>query len=70
MHRVGYEFQYFTSLDYRRKGVARRLHQHIEDYLTRQGVLLSYCLIMEGNLSSIVRNFYTLQISLIFYQHG
>ncbi|MFQ5891607.1 MAG: GNAT family N-acetyltransferase [Candidatus Methanofastidiosia archaeon] len=53
IHRVGYEFQYFTSPDYRRKGVARRLHQHIEDYLTRQGVLLSYCLIMEGNLSSM-----------------
>ena len=49
--RVGYEFQYFTSPDYRRKGVAGALHKHIEDYLASQGAALSYLLIMEGNLA-------------------
>lgn len=48
--RVGYEFQYFTSPDRRGKGVASVLHGHIEDYLTGQNVVLSYLLIMEGNL--------------------
>ena len=47
--RVGYEFQYFTSPDYRGKGVARQLHQHIEGYLISQGVALSYLLIIEDN---------------------
>jgi GNAT superfamily N-acetyltransferase len=51
--RVGYEFQYFTSPDYRRKGVAKQLHQHIEDHLAQHGAMLSYCLIMEGNLPSM-----------------
>jgi GNAT superfamily N-acetyltransferase len=53
INRVGYEFQYFTSLDYRRKGVARQLHQYIENRLTQHGVVLSYCLITEGNLPSM-----------------
>lgn len=48
--RVGYEFQYFTSPDHRGKGVARRLQGHIEDYLTGKNAVLSYLLIMEGNL--------------------
>jgi GNAT superfamily N-acetyltransferase len=48
--RVGYEFQYFTSPDRRGKGVAKVLHGHIENYLTGQSVVLSYILIMEGNL--------------------
>jgi RimJ/RimL family protein N-acetyltransferase len=51
--RIGYEFQYFTSPDHRKEHVARQLHQHIEDYLNRQGVVLSYALIMEGNLPAI-----------------
>ncbi len=49
--RVGYEFQYFTSPDHRRKGVGRTLHRKIEDYLTRHGVALSYLLIMEDNVA-------------------
>lgn len=48
--RTGYEFGYFTSPDHRGRGVARALHQHIEDYLTTRDVALSYLLIMEGNL--------------------
>lgn len=51
--RVGYEFQYFTSSDYRRKGIARQLHQHIEDHLTQHGAELSYLLIIEGNLPAM-----------------
>jgi GNAT superfamily N-acetyltransferase len=51
--RVGYEFQYFTSPDYRRKGVAKQLHQHIEDRLAQHGAMLSCCLIIEGNLPSM-----------------
>jgi len=51
--RIGYEFQYFTSPDYRRKSVAKRLHQQIEEHLTKSGAQLSYALIMEGNLPSM-----------------
>ena len=51
--RVGYEFQYFTSPKFRRRGVASNLHQTIERYLINQGVVLSYALIMEGNTSSM-----------------
>ena len=51
--RIGYEFQYFTSPDHRKKNIARQLHQHIEGHLTSQGVVLSYVLIMEGNLPAI-----------------
>ena len=50
---VGYEFQYFTHPECRRKGIARQLHRHIEDYLIRQGAALSYLIIMEGNLPSM-----------------
>jgi len=51
--RVGYEFQYFTSPDCRRQGVARSLRHTVEGYLTDQGVALSYALIMEGNTPSM-----------------
>lgn len=53
VHRVGYEFQYFTSLEYRRKGVAQALRKKIDDYLSDQGAVLSYACIMEGNLPSM-----------------
>jgi GNAT superfamily N-acetyltransferase len=53
VRRVGYEFQYFTSPDYRRRGVAHALREKIEGYLTDQGASLSYALIMEGNISSM-----------------
>ena len=50
---VGYEFQYFTSPGHRRHGIARELRNKIESHLIEQGVVLSYALIMKGNLPSI-----------------
>jgi len=50
---VGHQFQLFVSPEYRRKGVASKLHQYREDYLTQQGVVLSYALIIEGNVPSM-----------------
>jgi len=49
IRRVGYEFQAFVSPDYRRRGVATQLHQQREAYLTQQGAVLTYALIIEGN---------------------
>jgi GNAT superfamily N-acetyltransferase len=51
--RIGYEFQYFTSPDYRRRSIAKRLRQQIEEHLTQRGAQLSYALIMEDNLPSM-----------------
>ncbi len=51
--RVGYEFQYFTSPDHRRRGVAHSLRQSIENHLVARGAALSYALIMEGNVPSM-----------------
>lgn len=51
--RIAYEFQYMTSPDLRRKGVAQRLHRHIKDYVSGHGAALSYLLVMEGNVPSI-----------------
>jgi GNAT superfamily N-acetyltransferase len=51
--RVGYEFQYFTSPEFRRRSVASKLHQTIEGYLKKTGAALSYALIMEGNTPSM-----------------
>lgn len=51
--KVGYEFQAFTSPSYRRKGIAKSLHEHVENHLKQQDVVLSYCLLMEGNFPSI-----------------
>jgi len=54
VHRVGYEFQYFTSPDHRRRGVAQALRKRVERYLSDQEVALSYACIMEGNLPSML----------------
>lgn len=51
--RIGYEFQYFTAPGYRRKGVAARLHQHIQNYLIKNNAVLSYVIIMEDNTPSM-----------------
>jgi GNAT superfamily N-acetyltransferase len=51
--RVGYVFQAFTSPDARRKGVATRLLQQREDFLRKQGAVLAYTLIIEGNSPSM-----------------
>jgi RimJ/RimL family protein N-acetyltransferase len=53
IRRVGYEFQYFTSPDHRRRSIAKRFRQQVEEYLTQSGAQLSYALIMEGNLPSM-----------------
>jgi GNAT superfamily N-acetyltransferase len=53
IRRVGYEFQYFTSPDYRGKGVAKQLHKQIEDYLIQCSTVLSYLLVIEGNLPAM-----------------
>jgi GNAT superfamily N-acetyltransferase len=53
LSRVGYEFQYFTLPEYRKKGIARQLHRHIEDHLIQRGALYTYLVIMEGNLPSM-----------------
>jgi N-acetylglutamate synthase-like GNAT family acetyltransferase len=53
IHPVGYEFQYFTSPEYRRKSIAQALRKRIEHYLSDQGTVLSYACIMEGNLPSM-----------------
>ena len=54
VRRVGYEFQYFIAPNYRRRGIAKRLRQKVEDYLTQHGAVLSYALIMEDNRPSIL----------------
>lgn len=51
--RVGYEFQYFTAPESRKRGVARSLRRAVESHLTDRGVVLSYALIMEGNTPSM-----------------
>jgi len=53
LSRIGYQFQFFTSPQHRRQGVAKQLHRQVEDHLIQQGAALSYCLIMEGNLPSM-----------------
>jgi GNAT superfamily N-acetyltransferase len=50
---VGYEFQYFTSPDNRGKGVAKQLHKQIEDHLIQHSTVLSYLLVIEGNLPAM-----------------
>ncbi len=42
VNRIGYEFQYFTSPDFRGRGVAKQLHKQIEDYLSKT-ILLTAC---------------------------
>jgi GNAT superfamily N-acetyltransferase len=49
----GYEFQYFTSPSHRRKGIANKLHNHIENYLNGQGAIITFGLIIGGNIPSI-----------------
>ena len=53
VHKVGYEFQYFTDPGHRGKGAARQLRETIEAWLVDQGAVLSYALIMEANVPSI-----------------
>src|SRR5512139_2657353 len=50
---VGYEFQYFTSPDFRGKGIARQLHKQIRNHFIQHGAVLSYLLVIEGNLPAM-----------------
>jgi GNAT superfamily N-acetyltransferase len=47
--RVGYEFQYFTSIEHRRMGVAGQLRQRIEQHLVDSGATMTTALIMDNN---------------------
>lgn len=49
VRRIGYGFQAFVAPEYRRTGVASRLHQHREDYAAQQGTSLFYTLVLEKN---------------------
>jgi len=53
VERVGHEFQVFVDPEYRGRRIAGQLHEVLEEYLTEQGVVLSYALIIEGNKPSI-----------------
>ncbi len=53
LSRVAYLFQAFVSPDYRRKGIASQLLQQRLDYLTQQGAVLAYTLIIEDNIPSM-----------------
>ncbi len=53
IEKVGYEFQAFVDPRYRGKRIAGQIHQIREEYLRKQGAVLSYCLIIEGNTPSI-----------------
>lgn len=51
--RIGYSFQTFISPDQRKKGLAKKLLQYMEDDLIQNGAALVYGLIIEGNLPSM-----------------
>jgi GNAT superfamily N-acetyltransferase len=50
---IGYEFQAFVDPAYRGKRIAGHLHQLRAEYLNKQGSVLSYGLILEGNTPSV-----------------
>ncbi|MDA3791889.1 MAG: GNAT family N-acetyltransferase [Desulfobacula sp.] len=47
--RIAYGFQAFVAPEYRRTGLASRLHQHSEDYAIHKGASLFYTLVIEKN---------------------
>jgi GNAT superfamily N-acetyltransferase len=53
VEKVGHEFQAFVDPEYRGRRVTGQLTQAREEYLRKQGAVLSYGLIMEGNKPSI-----------------
>jgi N-acetylglutamate synthase-like GNAT family acetyltransferase len=53
LNKIGYSFQTFISPDHRKKGLAKKLLQYMEDHLIQNGAALVYGLIMEGNLPSM-----------------
>lgn len=53
VEKVGHEFQAFVHPDYRGRRIAGLLHEAREEYLKKQGAMLSYGLIIEGNKPSM-----------------
>jgi L-amino acid N-acyltransferase YncA len=53
LSRVGYSFQTFVHPNHRKKNLAKRLLQHMEDHLIQNSAVLVYGLIMERNVPSI-----------------
>ena len=53
IEKVGYEFQAFVDPEYRGRRIAGQLQQKREEYIRKQGAILSYGLIMEGNKPSM-----------------
>jgi len=53
LRKVGHQFQLFVDPEYRGRGIAGHLHKCGTSYLTQQGAVLSYALIIEGNIPSI-----------------
>lgn len=51
--KVGHGFQAFVDPEYRGRRIAGQLHQVRENYLRQRGAVLSYTLIMEGNIPSM-----------------
>ncbi len=51
--KVGYLFQAFVDPDYRGRGIAGQMHKVSEAYLRKQGAILGYSLIIEGNKPSM-----------------
>jgi GNAT superfamily N-acetyltransferase len=51
-HRVGYEYQFFTAPEHRRKGVAQRLRGAIEAYLAVKQADLTTAVVAVGNAPS------------------
>ncbi|NLN75578.1 MAG: GNAT family N-acetyltransferase [Armatimonadetes bacterium] len=50
---VGYSWNYYTSPDHRRKGVAIALIAKVEEFYRQQGASLAYVYIMDSNAPSI-----------------
>ncbi len=51
--RIGYEFRYCVAPAYRRRGLGRALHHHIEGVLREQGAALSCLLVAKDNLPAV-----------------
>lgn len=51
--KVGHVFQAFVDPDYRGRRIAGQMHEVHEEYLRQQGAVLSYSLIIEGNVPSM-----------------
>jgi GNAT superfamily N-acetyltransferase len=49
IERVGYEFQYFTSPEHRRRGVAGELRERIEAFLADRGAALTTAMVSDEN---------------------